>query len=290
MVRWGAEMNSPLSPTLPAGRPRGARAAVCRYATIYVAMWKNSVVREMQFKVNFLLWIVVEMFWFALQLTFVGVLYLHTDSIASWSKWEVVLLFGVSHFIQQIFTALFLSNVMQLSELIRTGRLDFLLLLPANSRFLISCRQVDLGGFVNAASALVVMGYALWRLELIPTPLQIGCFLLLAAVGVLIHYSLILMLSSISFWAVRAQGIVWGYYNLFNIARLPDAAFRGAFKAFFTFALPMLLVSNVPAKLLASKLDSPWELALLGCMGVAALGVSEAVWRMSVRRYTSASS
>ena len=54
------------------------------------------------------------------------------------------------------------------------------------------------------------------------------------------------LLASISFWTVRAQGIVWGYYNLFNIARMPDEAFGGLFKAVFTFAMPMLLVSNVP--------------------------------------------
>ena len=58
------------------------------------------------------------------------------------------------------------------------------------------------------------------------------------------------LLASVAFWTVRAQGIVWGYYNLFNIARLPDAAFHGFFKAFFHFAIPMLLVANVPVKLL----------------------------------------
>jgi ABC-type uncharacterized transport system permease subunit len=41
------------------------------------------------FKSNFLLWIVVETLWFGLQLSFIGVLYLHTDSIGSWTKWEV---------------------------------------------------------------------------------------------------------------------------------------------------------------------------------------------------------
>jgi ABC-2 type transport system permease protein len=39
-----------------------------RYAVIYEALWRNSVVREMSFKGNFLLWIVVEVLWFALQL------------------------------------------------------------------------------------------------------------------------------------------------------------------------------------------------------------------------------
>src|ERR1043165_8330482 len=119
-----------------------------RYGSIFSALWKNSIVREMQFKLNFLLWIVVELLWFALQLTFIGVIYSHTDHIGDWSKWQVVLLIGTSNFIQQLFTTIFLSNLTQLSELIRTGRLDFLLLLPINTRFLISLRQVDLGGFI----------------------------------------------------------------------------------------------------------------------------------------------
>src|SRR6476659_2920874 len=131
-----------------------------RYLTIYAALWRNSVVREMGFKSNFLLWIFVELLWFGLQLSSIGVIYLHTDHIGTWTKWQVVMLVGASHFIQQIFQAFFLTNCVQLSELIRTGRLDFMMLLPVNTRFLISLRQVDLGGFVNATSALAVMGYA----------------------------------------------------------------------------------------------------------------------------------
>ena len=215
--------------------------SLLRYGRIYAALWKNSIVREMGFKTNFLLWIVVELLWFALQLCFIGVLYSHTDRIGTWSKWEVVALMGASHFIQQIFTALFLTNCVEISEHIRTGRLDFLLLLPVNTRFVVSLRKVDLGGFVNAASAVVVMAYALRRLGVTPSLAQVVGFGLLAATGLLIHYSLLFLLATVSFWTVRAQGIVWGYYNLFNIARLPDEAFRGAFKAFFTFAIRLSL-------------------------------------------------
>ena len=261
-----------------------------RYLTIYAALWKNSLVREMGFKTNFILWIVVEMLWFALQLSFFVVIYSHTDRIGTWTKWQVVMLLGASHFIQQIFTAIFLTNCTQLSELIRTGRLDFMLLLPVNTRFMISFRQVDLGGFVNAASAVAVMIYAGRQLHLSPGWELIMGFGLLAAVGILIHYSLMFLLASVSFWTVRAQGIVWGYYNLFNIARLPDEAFRGLFKAFFTFALPMLLVSNVPVKLLVQKLASPSDMFLLFGMSLICLLVSEAIWRLAVRHYTSASS
>ncbi len=261
-----------------------------RYLSLYAALWKNSVTREMSFKGNFLLWIIVEMLWFGLQLCFVSVLYSQTDSIGTWTKWEMVLLVGASNFIQQIFQAFFLTNCTNLSELVRTGRMDFLLLLPVNTRFLVSLRVVDLGGFVNALFAICVMALAVFKLGLHPMFGQLAGFAALCGVGIVLHYSLMFILATICFWTVRAQGIVWGYYNLFNIARLPDDAFRGAFKAVFTFALPVLLVSNVPTRVLADKISSATLWLMLLGVGIAWAAISEWFWRFSIRRYTSASS
>lgn len=271
----------------PPRRPNSIR----RYLGIYAALWKNSVAREMSFKATFLLWIFVECLWFGLQLSFIGVIYLQTDHIESWSEWQVVLLIGTSQVIQQVFQAFFLVNCTNLSELVRSGKLDFLVLLPVNTRFIVSLRQVDLGGFVNGTLGVAVILYAAAKLHLHPTFLQVAGYLLLCLTGIVIHYSLMFLLASISFWTVRAQGIVWGYYNLFQLARLPDEAFqRGFFKAFFTFAIPMILVSNVPARMLAGKFDSPkFMLVLLG-MCVVCCAVSEWGWRQSLKHYTSASS
>jgi ABC-2 type transport system permease protein len=267
------------------------QSLITRYAGIYAALWKNSVTREMIFKSNFLLWIVVELLWFGLQLSFIGVLYLHTEHIGTWTKWQVVLLIGASHLIQQIFQAFFLINCTNLSELIRTGKLDFLLLLPVNTRFVVSFRQVDLGAFVNAAFAIAVMVFAARQIPLSPNALQVAGFLVLCLAGIVIHYSLMFLLASLSFWTVRAQGIVWGYYNLFQIARMPDEAFsRGLFKALFTFGIPMLLVSNVPVRVLIDKISEPLPVLLLLGMSVVCFTVSEWGWRAALRRYTSASS
>jgi ABC-2 type transport system permease protein len=261
-----------------------------RYLTIYSALWRNSVTRETMFKGNFLLWILVECLWFGLQLSFIGVLYLHTDNIGTWTKWQVVMLVGASHVIQQIFQAFFLVNCTNLSELVRTGKLDFLLLLPINTRFVVSLRQVDLGGFVNATFGAAVIAYAAHQLHFTPSVPHILGFVALCLAGIVIHYSLMFLLATISFWTVRAQGIVWGYYNLFNIARMPDEAFQGLFKAVFTFAIPMLLVSNVPARVLTDKLEDRNTILLLLAMSVACFALSEFGWRASLRRYTSASS
>jgi ABC-2 type transport system permease protein len=284
------DTSAPAGPDRGENRERTALDSLRRYAAVYAMLGRNSLVREMTFKTNFVLWIFVELLWFGLQITFINVMFLHTESIAGWSKWQVVLLIGTSHFIQQIFQAFFLINCTNLSELVRTGRLDFLLLLPVNSRFVVSLRQLDLGAFVNAGTAVAVMVYAARQLGLVPDAGQLLGFLVLCGAGIVIHYSLMFLLATVSFWTVQAQGIVWAYYNLFNIARLPDSAFRGGFKIVFTFAIPMLLVSNVPAKLLADRLSSPLEMLLLLGMSVACFVLSEAGWRLSLRRYTSASS
>lgn len=261
-----------------------------RYPALYAALWRYSVTREMQFKANFLLWILVEALWFGLQLAFMSVIYGHTESIAGWSRWQVILLVGASHFIQQIFTALFLTNISDISEHIRTGRLDFMLLLPVNTRFLVSFRKVDLGAFVNAASAMAVMVWALRNLGHTPRAIEIAAFLLLCVAGLAIHYSLMFLLASVAFWVVRAQSVVWGYYNLFNIARIPEGAYpQGWFRRVFTFVLPMILVSNVPAQTLLGTLRSPLQALLLLVLALACFLTSEWVWRASLRRYSSAS-
>jgi len=280
--------------TLPETGPAAATPASIRgwrrYPGLYAALWRNSIVREMGFQANFLLWLFVELLWFALQLGFNSVIYLHTDSIGTWTKWEVVMLIGASHFIQQLFQAFFLVNCAQLSELVHSGRMDFMLLFPVSTRFLVSVRHVDLGGFVSAASGLGVVIYAAHQLNVSPTMAQTLGFVALSGAAVLVHYSLMFVMATISFWTVRAQGLVMAYYNLFSIARIPDTAFRGVGRVIFTLGVPMLIVANVPVKLLLAKLDSPHEIALMLTITAACFIASTLVWRVALRSYSSASS
>lgn len=260
------------------------------YPGLYLSLWRNSLTRELGFKTNFLLWLVVELVWFALQLAFIGVIYRHTENIGDWTKWQVVMLVGASHFIQQLFQAFLLVNCAQLAELVHTGKLDFYLLFPSNTRFIVSARHIDLGGFVSAASGLGIMMYAAAQLELSVTGLQVVTFAALCVAGVAIHYSVMFLMATCSFWTARAQGLIMAYYNLFSLTRVPDAAFSGAARSIFTIFVPVLLVANVPVKSLLGKTESVREVALLAVMSLLCFLVSSRVWRAALRRYSSASS
>ena len=262
-----------------------------RYLEIYWLMIRNSLIREMSFKANFTLWMVVELLWFAGQIVFLEVLYGHVDSIGGWSKWECVLLAGTHQITAQIFQAFFYVNLADLPELIRSGRLDLMLVLPVDAQFAISTRRFGFDNVVNALVGVAMVAFCLFKLGVMPHAHQVALYVVAIGFGVAIHYAVMFALATVAFWIVRAQGLIYGYYNVFNIARYPDAVFRGVFKIVFTYFIPVIIVANVPAKTLARALESPWPgLAQLAGAAVFVVLASRWFWHFAIRRYSSASS
>ena len=141
-----------------------------RYIEIYSIMLRNSLIREMSFKANFLLWMIVEVLWFCGQIVFFSIIFGQVDRIGDWTKWEVVLLVGTHQMIAQLFQAFFFVNVANIPELVRTGKLDSLLVLPIDSQFAVSTKQFGLDSIVNAILGGVVVCVSLSQLGTVPTP------------------------------------------------------------------------------------------------------------------------
>src|SRR5438876_193378 len=152
--------------------------AVRRYIEIYSIMLRNSLIREMSFKANFLLWMLVEVLWFVGQIVFFSIIFGNVDRIGDWTKWEVVLLIGTHQMISQLFQAFFFTNVAAVPELVRTGKLDSLLVLPVDSQFAVSTKQFGLDSVVNAAVGGMVVGVALSKLGVVPTPMSILLYII----------------------------------------------------------------------------------------------------------------
>jgi ABC-2 type transport system permease protein len=262
-----------------------------QYFEVYRVMLRNSLVREMNFKLNFVLWLLVESLWFVGQLVFIQVIYSQVDAIGDWTKWDMVLLVGTYQIVSQIFQAFFYVNLSNLPELVRTGKLDFVLLQPIDSQFTVSLRQFGIDGVVNALVGIAIVAYSLLKLQVIPSPAQILLYLVAVGFGISIHYAAMLALATISFWIVRTQGIIYGYYSIMNLARYPDSMFKGLAKFVFNWVVPIVVVTNVPARLLIHATSNAWP--LLGHLAVASavmlLG-SRLLWKVALNRYSSASS
>ncbi len=262
-----------------------------RYLEIYGIMLRNSLIRELSFKANFLLWMLVEVLWFLGQILFFSIIFGQVDQIGDWTKWEVVLLVGTHQIIAQLFQAFFFVNVANIPELVRTGKLDSLLVLPLDSQFVVSTKQFGLDSIVNALVGVFVVVLSLVRLGVTPGPLAILLYLIALVFGVAIHYSIMLTLAAVSFWIVRAQGLVYGYFNFLNIARYPDVIFPQVFRWVFGWIIPVIIVANIPAKLLIKSLGQPgWLMFQLVVAGSISAVLSRLFWRWALQHYSSASS
>jgi ABC-2 type transport system permease protein len=254
-------------------------------------MLRNSLIREMSFKANFLLWMIVEVLWFCGQIVFFSIIFGNVDKIGDWTKWEVVLLIGTHQMIAQFFQAFFFVNVANIPELVRTGKLDSLLVLPIDSQFAVSTKQFALDSLINAALGGGVVCFSLSKLGFVPNPMSILLYLIALGFGVAVHYSIMLSLAAVSFWIVRAQGLVYGYFNFLNIARYPDAIYPRLFQIIFGWFVPVIIVANIPARLLIKSLGQPgWLMFHLVVASSIIFLLSRVFWRFALRHYSSASS
>ncbi|HEV3004199.1 MAG TPA: ABC-2 family transporter protein, partial [Pirellulales bacterium] len=199
-------------------------------------------------------------------------------------------------FVNSIVQAFFMPNCSELSELIRTGNLDFALLKPIDAQFLVSLQKIEWSALANFCFAAGLLSYSLAQLDYRPSAAQCLLYPLYVACGVAMLYSLMITLSSISIWLGRNQSLYDFWFYITNFSRYPMEIYQGRFgtplRWTFTFVVPVLIVVNVPARLLAKPLSSQsWPLAAFALFAtVASLAASRWVFQRALASYRSASS
>ena len=179
----------------------------------------------------------------------------------------------------------FMANADEFSELIRTGSLDFALLKPIDTQFLVSLQRVEWSSLGNFCFGLVLATYALIELRYLPTVMQGLLYLGYVAAGVVILYSLMISLAASSIWLGRNQTLYDFWFYITNFARYPREIYRGPvgdpLRWFFTFFIPILVVINVPARILvpAKQPQTPEDWCLpLSALVAAVAGFLTSRW------------
>lgn len=278
------------------------------YFKVFLTFAKNSLVRDMMFRANFIIEAISSLSWAIMNVGFYWIIFEHTNSIGAdtgWGKYQFFVFMGTTWIINSIVQTFFMPNSEEFSELIRTGGLDFAMLKPIDTQFLISLRKVNWSGLSNFFLGIVIVAISLWHLAsqpenpwqfhpsiLILYPLYIGC-------GVTILYSLMISLAATSVWLGRNQTLYDFWFYITNFSRYPMEIYARGWGLpllfIFTFVIPVLVVVNVPARLLAQPLTprEPWEWPLAGFTLLATAGAffaSRWVFTRSLKAYRSASS
>ncbi len=259
------------------------------YARLWWACAKYSITRMLMFRGDFLVWSFVELFWMTVNVLMVSVIYEHTNDVAGWTKYQMMLLVGTSMLIQRFLMGFFWSSIFEMGRNIRSGNFDFFLAQPGNVMFMATTRKLDPDSLANSIVAMGLVAYSAHRLGLHPGVLDLALYAVLVLCGLVIHYSMLVLSISLAFWITSAQGIEGSYFTLSEFSRLPRQAFRGLANVAFVWALPMVIVSNVPAQTLLTG----FNLKLVTWVVVSAIvwfSVTVVVFHRGLKRYSSASS
>ncbi|WP_414663188.1 ABC-2 family transporter protein [Horticoccus sp. 23ND18S-11] len=259
------------------------------YLKVWLASARYSIIRTMMFRGDFLVWSLVEFFWMSVNLLLISVIYEHTSTIAGWNKYEMMLLVGTSMLIQRFLMGFFWSSIFEMGRNVRSGNFDFFLAQPGNVMFMATTRKLDPDGLINSLVAGAVVVYAAHELKLSPSVLDVVAYFGLVGAGLVIHYSILILSISAVFWLTSAQGVEGGYFTLTEFSRLPRQAFKGVSEFLFVWMLPVVVVSNAPARTLLHGFDPLWTLWLFG-LAAAWFALAVFVFNRGLRRYASASS
>ncbi|MDO8541712.1 MAG: ABC-2 family transporter protein [Opitutaceae bacterium] len=262
------------------------------YGRIWLASVRYSIVRTMMFRGDFIVWSLVELFWMSVNLLLISVIYRHTDSVAGWNKYEMMLLVGTSMLIQRFLMGFFWSSIFEMGRNVRSGNFDFFLAQPGNIMFMATTRKLDPDGLANSIIAIGIVVYAANQLGLQPGVLDVTLYALMVFCGLVIHYSILVMSISLVFWLTSAHGVEGTYFTLTEFSRLPREAFKGLVsQVMFVWLLPVVVVSNAPARTLLDRFEFSWKWTLGPFLFAAAwFALAVFVFQRGLRRYTSASS
>lgn len=281
---------NPANPARANSQSAIRNSPMLHYLRIWLATARYSIVRTLMFRGDFFVWALVELFWMTVNLTLISVIYQHTSSIAGWSKYEMMLLVGTSMLIQRFLMGFFWSSIFEMGRNVRNGNFDFLLAQPGNVMFMATTRKLDPDSLINSLVATAVVVYSVRQLGLQPGLIDVALYAFMVGCGIVIHYSLLVMSISLVFWLTSAQGVEGTYFTLTEFSRLPREAFKGLItQGLFVWALPVVVVSNGPARTLLHGFDPVWIGWLIGAAAVW-FGLAVWVFHRGLRRYASASS
>jgi ABC-2 type transport system permease protein len=275
---------------------------MANYFHVFLTFARNSLIRDMTFRANFVIDLISSTSWMVINLAFYTLIFRYTPAIGAgtgWAKYQFFLFLATGLFINSLVQALFMTNADELSELVRTGTLDFALLKPIDTQFLVSLTRIDWSALGNFVLGLGLMGYSMYQLHYLPGLVQIVLYPLYVLCGIAIYYSLMIALAATSVWLGRNQTLFDFWFYITNFSRYPMEIYRGPWgtplRQVFTFCLPVLVVVNVPAQVLVRpvnpQLPADWFLPGFALFAtVASLLGSRWVFQRALRSYRSASS
>lgn len=260
-----------------------------RYLRLYLFFVRFSFSRAMEFRVDFFFRVVMDIFFYAVQIAFFGVIYRHTALLGGWDFGQVLIFISGFFLVDALHMTVFANNMWWLPIFVNKGDLDYYLVRPVSSLFFLSLRDFAANSFLNL---LIAGGISAWALAQhgggLP-PARIAVYYLLILNGAFLYYVIHICFLIPVFWMQSARGLGEVFFALQRYAERPEQIFRGYVRRALVTVLPFSLIASLPAEVLFDGLRFA---TLAHVAAVTALGFAFLLrfWQRAVAAYSSASS
>ncbi|MES2856289.1 MAG: ABC-2 family transporter protein [Bdellovibrionota bacterium] len=260
-----------------------------KYSNLLYALFRTSLISDLEFRMNLAIRVLTDIIWYAVQLSIFEVLFTHTNSISGWTHESTRVFMGILFVVDALYMLLFSENLDQFNDRVRKGDLDLLLSKPVNSQFMISVQKMSTAYLINFFLAL---GWVLYSLGNLPEPIPATRLLLLfitIPAALFVCYGIRLCFSAMGLIFTRAENVNYLWFQLYRLGMRPDSLYPSWLRYTILSILPVGFIASVPTRLLIHTPD--WTLFSLQILfGALALIGSRMFWNFSLKFYSSASS
>lgn len=250
---------------------------------------KINVQQELAYRTETVVNVLISLLWLGWELLSLSIIFSNTRSLGGWGPGAVIALLGVFRLVNMVMAAIIWPNTERFNTGVRDGSLDYLLLQPVNSLFLISFSRIVLWRIWDLALGITLIVVGLRLSGGAANPLNVGMFILLMASGAAIIYSLWIVMIAFTFWFTKFDNNVTILQALLEAGRYPATVYPVWLRLIVTFVVPIAVATTVPLQALRGDLAGWQVLTFLG-VSAASVWVAGRVWRAGVRRYSGASS
>jgi ABC-2 type transport system permease protein len=177
-------------------------------------------------------------------------------------------------------------------HMLRSGDFDRLLLRPRSLIAQVAGSYFHIHRLARVTIGICAIVWSLGRLGVRATPYVIAVMFLALAGGALVYAGVFVMSSGISFFTIKALDWIYIVTNAsYQVTRIPIDYMPPIFRRAFTFVMPMLVISYMPAAAVCGwDGASPLTGFLALPAGIIFLVLSRFVWQFGLRHYQSTGS
>ena len=250
---------------------------------------KINIQMSLAYRADTVINILINIMWLGWELLSLNIIFSNTKTLGGWGPGELIALLGVFRFLNMMMAGLLWPATEKFNASVRDGSLDYTLLQPANSLFLVSFSRITIWRVWDLFLAIVLIVVGInWSGD-IATPLSILFFVLLILSGSLVIYSLWVVLIALTFWFTKFDNNVTILQALLDSGRYPSTIYPSWLRMIVTFIIPIAVATTVPLQALRGELGIQ-QVSLFLLVGAASFLFASQLWKFGIRRYSGASS